>query len=106
MGTLTAEHFGKNTATKVLQKLDFVPVDNWPACYWHERLKLFLCVYVDDFKLSGPKHNLAEGWEFISKELDLDPPEEAGLYLGCIHERVRRWSRMHQPRGGVESTTS
>ena len=35
---------------------------NWPSCFWHPRLKLLLTVYVDDFKLSGPEENMAEGW--------------------------------------------
>eukprot|EP00975_Prorocentrum_lima_P029499 6192974-Prorocentrum_lima.AAC.1 len=28
-------------------------------------LTLFLVVYVDDFKLAGPKANLAKGWKLI-----------------------------------------
>ena len=28
--------------------------EEWPVCYYHEKLKLMLVVYVDDFKLAGP----------------------------------------------------
>ena len=32
----------------------FTPIEGWPSCFWHSELKMFLVVYVDDFKLSGP----------------------------------------------------
>jgi len=48
-------------------------------------LKLFLVVYVDDFKLSGPKGSLDEGWDLIRQGIKTDVPHDVGLYLGCIH---------------------
>ena len=60
--------------------------EEWPACYWHEELRCFLVVYVDDFKLSGPKDNLAEAWKLLRKRLTMDDPEPVGRYLGCQHE--------------------
>ena len=33
--------------------------------FWHPELKLFLVVYVDDFKLCGPADNLKAGWDLI-----------------------------------------
>ena len=47
-------------------------------------------VYVDDFKLAGPKENLARGWELVRGGLDVDEPGEINLYLGCKHERVTK----------------
>ena len=44
----------------------------------HPDLDLLLVVYVDDFKMAGPKDNLAKGWEGISKVLDMDPAEPLG----------------------------
>ena len=39
-------------------------------------------VYVDDFKLVGPKNNLKKGWELLREKLIIEP--ETGLeYLGC-----------------------
>ena len=40
---------------------------------------------MDDFKLSGPAQNLAEGWRQISKGILIEPPAPAGRYLGCDH---------------------
>ena len=31
----------------------------WPSCYFHPKLRLFLVIYVDDFKLTGPTECLA-----------------------------------------------
>ena len=82
-GTYWEEHCD----TQVL-RAGFAPVlrDAWPACYFHYSLKLFLVVYVDDFKLSGPSEALAPGWRSLRQGLDLDRPEPSGLYLGCKHE--------------------
>jgi len=39
---------------KHLRSVGFVPAsENWPSTYFHPRLKLFLMVYVDDFKMGG-----------------------------------------------------
>ena len=57
----------------------------WPSTYWQE-LKLFLVVYVDDFKLSGPKENLKQGWEFLHKHLQIEDPKPSGHFLGCTVE--------------------
>ena len=53
----------------------------------HPDLDLLPVVYVDDFKMAGPKDNLAKGWEGISKVLDMDPgpAEPLGRYFGCHH---------------------
>jgi hypothetical protein len=44
-------------------------------------------VYVDDFKIAGPKNNIEKGWTLISQFLELDPPQPLNLYLGCVHEK-------------------
>ena len=42
-----------------VQRVGFIPVGcEWPSCYFHPKMKLFLVVYVDDFKLAGPTGNL------------------------------------------------
>ena len=68
----------------------FQPVENWPSCFWHPELKLFLVIYVDDFKLAGPEGNLKKGWDLISSGLKIEPPGKLGLYLGCKHEESVR----------------
>ena len=50
-------------------------------------MKLFLVVYVDDFKLAGPSANLAAGWALLRALLQLEDPAPARLYLGCLHEQ-------------------
>ena len=42
-----------------------------------------LSVYVDDFKIVGPKENLAEGWALLRQHIDMEHPVMATLYLGC-----------------------
>ena len=55
----------------------------WPSVFWHLHLRLLLAVYVDDFKMAGPKDNLAKGWELIASRIDMDTVW--GRYLGCEH---------------------
>ena len=58
----------------------------WPSVFYHPDLKLLLAVYVDDFKMAGPKQNMAKGWELISSKIDMDTPSPLGIrYLGCEH---------------------
>ncbi|CAE8664815.1 unnamed protein product [Polarella glacialis] len=71
-----------------LMKVGFkIASEDWRSCYFHEELKLFLVVYVDDFKLSGPKENLKKGWDLIGRAdgIKIEPPAPAGKYLGCDH---------------------
>ena len=72
---------------KHVQSVGFKLVgEEWQSCYFHPTLKLYLVVYVDDFKLSGPKENLSTGWSLFRKGLDIEPPVPIGVYLGCSHE--------------------
>ena len=73
-----------------LGTVGFTPIPEWRSCFWHDELKLMLTVYVDDFKLSGPKENLAEGWRRIRSGITTDDPHPLGLYLGCYHEAVEK----------------
>ena len=77
--------FWEQHCEKHLRSVGFVPVDGWRSCYWHARLKLFLTVYVDDFKMAGPKGSMAEGWKLIRKGIRAEDPTPAGKYLGCDH---------------------
>ena len=70
-----------------LKKVGFEAVltDIWKSVFYHPVKKLLLVVYVDDFKLAGPKDNIKEGWKTISSVIDMDPPEDIGRYFGCMH---------------------
>ena len=57
----------------------------WQSIYYHAELDLLLVIYVDDFKMAGPKDNMQKGWDGINKVLDMDPAEVFGRYFGCNH---------------------
>ncbi len=48
--------------TTLLTSIGFKELRPWRSCFWHAELKLFLVVYVDDFKLSGSTANPKKGW--------------------------------------------
>ena len=70
-----------------LKSVGFIMPDpeGWPSVFFHPKLKLLLVVYVDDFKMSGPKESMKKGWELIGSKIDMDTPTEANRYLGCDH---------------------
>ena len=35
--------------------------------------------------MAGPKENMEKGWDLISRNIDMDKPEDAGRYLRCDH---------------------
>ena len=44
------------------KRVGFAPIGpGWPSCYFHPQHKLFLVIYVDDFKLSGPEDKIKTG---------------------------------------------
>ena len=55
----------------------------WPSVYFHDGLRLLLTIYIDAFKLAGPKENLTKGWGLLRSCLDIGPEAETGMYLGC-----------------------
>ena len=76
---------------KALTKIGFQLVQGWECLYVHDEAKLFLSVYVDDFKMAGIKRNLAPMWARLRDELDLDPsvPLDNSTYLGCRQNNVQ-----------------
>ncbi|MFM7978150.1 MAG: reverse transcriptase domain-containing protein, partial [Candidatus Fonsibacter sp.] len=45
-----------------IKSVGFAPIGpEWPSCYYNAKLSLMLSVYVDDFKLAGPKNNILVG---------------------------------------------
>jgi hypothetical protein len=55
----------------------------WPSMFWHAELRLLLSVRVDDFKMAGPKGNLAKGWALVRKGIYMEDPATPMLDLGC-----------------------
>ena len=71
---------------KHLRSVGFKPIGpEWRSTYYHAELILMLIVYVDDFKMSGPKENMPKGWELIKKGLDLEGHGPVRNHLGCVH---------------------
>jgi len=68
-----------------LLSVGFTQIEEWRSCYYHKKLKLFLTVYVDDFKMSGPRENVKAGWKLIRQGVKTEEPTPAGKYLGCDH---------------------
>ena len=66
--------FWEQHCEKMLKEVGFHLVfpAAWPSVFFHPDLKLLLAVYVDDFKMAGPKGNMAKGWELIASKIDMD----------------------------------
>ena len=79
-------HWEEHCEKHVLS-VGFTKIRDWLSCYFHPRLKLFLVIYVDDFKLAGPTENLAEGWKLLKQGIKMDDPAPLDRYLGC-HQRI------------------
>ena len=77
------------------KKVGYVKVKDWASVFRHEALDLFLVVYVDDFKMSGPAKNIAEEWALISKVIKMEEPRQLKRYLGCEHEFTQQVVKGH-----------
>ena len=62
---------------------DFLP--DWPSVFFHKELRLMLVIYVDDFKLAGPKISMERGWKLLGENIKLEEARPIGRYLGCLH---------------------
>ena len=71
--------------TKALLEIGFVEIDGWPSLFYHPKRKTALLVYVDDFKMGGPKKQCEWLWSEIRKKLDLEEPHPLDRCLGCHH---------------------
>ena len=75
----------------IVKDRGFTPIPEWPSCYVHLELGLFLVVYVDDVLLSGPTANVKTGWDLLRAGAEdgtgiiLDEPTLCNRFLGCHH---------------------
>ncbi|MFM7983229.1 MAG: hypothetical protein ACKPKO_28305, partial [Candidatus Fonsibacter sp.] len=59
-----------------IKSVGFVPIGpECPSCYYNAKMTLMLSVYVDDFKLAGPKSNIIEGWKRLREGLHIEPEQ-------------------------------
>ena len=82
-GTFWEDHCDRH-----VKSVGFRPIGpEWPSCYWNDELKVFLAIYVDDFKMAGPQKNVKIGWNLLRKGLAIDKEssfdEKGTVYLGC-----------------------
>jgi hypothetical protein len=85
-GTYWEEHC--NLAVKAA---GFEPAgEEWPSCFFHPTFRLFLMVYVGDFKMSGPKGALAGAWKDLRQKMNIEDPKPLGVFLGCDHKQYSR----------------
>ena len=85
--------FWEEKCDQHVRKVGFEPVgEEWPSCYVHKKMNLFLVIYVDDFKLSGPIKYLPQGWKLLRQGLSIESEQRIGgegiSYLGCKIERT------------------
>ena len=74
---------------RIVKKAGFEPLPpEWPSCYFNKTLKMFLIIYVDDFKMAGKECNFARAWRGITDGgIKLDEPAPVNHFLGCRHVR-------------------
>ena len=70
---------------KAIFACGFTRVQGWECLYKHKEDKLFLSVYVDDFKMVGDNRARASMWTKLQKHLLLEEPVPVSqnTYLGC-----------------------
>ena len=93
-----AGKFWEEKCDERCREVGFEPIPDWPSCYYHAGWKIVMIVYVDDFKMAGPKQNLPKAWSALRGEvkkrpdgteyrtgLVIEDPKPAGHFLGCTH---------------------
>ena len=71
----------------ILQSKGWIPVPNWRSTYWHKECRTLLVVYVDDFKMAGPKEFKKQLWDDIIGDPDF--PERGGIYMGTPEKQAK-----------------
>ena len=74
--------FWEEHAAERLISEDWLTIEGWPSCYWHKEFKAFMVLYVDDFKISGPKTRMREAWESVMRHIVIDAPTKMKAFLG------------------------
>ena len=70
---------------KAIFSCGFKRIPGWECLFVHFQKKLFLSVYVDDFRMAGLSSEIQSMWKLLGQALDLDPavPSYENTYLGC-----------------------
>jgi len=81
-------------------KLGFVKIGSnaeWRSCYFHPVRKIFLMIYVDDFKMVGPISPVAQTWTELQAVIKMTAPEPVTHFLGCAHHMSTVVGPLGQP---------
>ena len=78
--------YWEDYADASLKKQGWTCIEEWKSCYWHPKLKCTLILYVDDFKIVGPKESMAEAWAGIRKHITIGDAHPVDHFLGVKHE--------------------
>ena len=74
-GHVNSGNFWQKYCDASCQKAGFYHLpggENWPSVYYDPETLLFLIVYVDDLKLSGPTHAQDAAWSRLGKYIKLE----------------------------------
>ena len=82
-GGIWEQHLNNRIAKKGWQQI--LP-EVWNSIFYNPEYKCMLVVYVDDFKIAGPKENLAKAWKTIRDAVNVGEPEPYSRYFGCHHQ--------------------
>ena len=87
MDTLIAAPCGNNIVTLMSKAWGLRPLArSGLRAIFTTSLDLSLVIYVDDFKMAGPKSNLSSNWSLLQTGLVIETPVPIGVYPGCGHE--------------------
>ena len=64
-GSYWEDHCDKHVRSEGVEPIG----EHWPSCDFHPALKLYLIIYVDDLKMSGPARHLSKGWSKLRNGL-------------------------------------
>ena len=79
---MTGVHWERHCHKK-LREAGFENIPGWECVFIRWQLQCILSVYVDDFKLAGPKENIDKAWALIQKGVKLDKIAPFDHYLRC-----------------------
>ena len=98
-----------------VRKCGFEAVKGWECLHVNKKEKLFLSIYVDDFKMAGRKESLKPMWSRLQKVLELEEPKplQSNVYLGCgqapepvdektIKSKWQLWHTLIEPDEAIE----
>ena len=73
---LAEEHWEAH-CDRLVKLCGFTCIEGWPSLYLHLSLQVLLGIYVDEFKMFGPKENMDQAWALLKQHITMDGPGPA-----------------------------